>query len=227
MLQPMASLPDLPRTELAIVEMTNAFRRESKLGEVKPNAALTVAARAFAQYLAKTGKFAHEADGRGPGERVVASGYQYCQVAENLAMNLDSRGFETRALARAVVEGWKGSPPHRANLLTPSATEIGVGLARAPDPDPKFISVQLFGRPQSLKVEFRIENQAGTPVRYVLGEEVHTLPPRTIVTHVSCDPQRLTFQHAGPALQRFEPRNGDRFVARARAGGIAIEPERR
>ena len=38
--------------------MTNAFRKESKLGEVKPNAALTAAARAFAEYLAKTGKFA-------------------------------------------------------------------------------------------------------------------------------------------------------------------------
>ena len=28
----MATLPDLPQTERAIVEMTNAFRRESKLG---------------------------------------------------------------------------------------------------------------------------------------------------------------------------------------------------
>jgi uncharacterized protein YkwD len=226
--EPMASLPDLPQTEIAIVEMTNAFRRESKLAEVKPNAALTAAARAFAQYLAKTGQFAHEAGGHGPGERVVASGYHYCQVAENLAMNLDSRGFATRALARAVVEGWKGSPPHRANLLKASATEIGVGLARAPDLDPKFISVQLFGRPQSLKVEFRIENQAGTPVRYVLGEEVHTLPSRTIVTHASCDADRLTFENVGQATQRFEPRDGDRFVVRSRAGGgIAIEPARR
>ena len=57
----MATLPDLPQTEIAIVEMTNAFRKESRLGEVKPNAALTAAARAFAEYLAKTGKFAHEA----------------------------------------------------------------------------------------------------------------------------------------------------------------------
>jgi hypothetical protein len=143
-------------------------------------------------------------------------------------MNADSRGFETRALARLVVEEWKGSPPHRVNLLKPSATEIGVGVARAPGPDPKFIAVQLFGRPQSLKIEFRIVNEAGTTVRYVLGEEVHTLPPRTIVTHASCHADRLTFENAGPAMQPFEPRNGDRFVARSRAGGvIAIEPEGR
>ena len=82
----MATLPDLPQTERAIVEMTNAFRRESKLGEVKPNAALTAAARAFAEYLARTGKFAHEADGRQPAQRAEASGYRYCRVAENLAM---------------------------------------------------------------------------------------------------------------------------------------------
>ena len=143
----MATLPDLPQTEMAIVELTNAFRKESRLGEVKPNAALSAAARAFAAYLAKTGKFAHEADGRQPAQRAEAAGYRYCLVAENLAMNLDSRGFETRALASAAVEGWKNSPGHRANMLQRGATEIGVAIARAPDKDPKFISVQLFGRP--------------------------------------------------------------------------------
>jgi len=57
---------------------------------------------------------------------------------------------------------------------------------------------------------------------------VHTLPPRTIVTHVICNADRLTFENAGPAKQRYEPRNGDRFVARSRGGGvIAIEPARR
>jgi Cysteine-rich secretory protein family len=223
----MATLPDLPQTEIAIVEMTNAFRRESKLGQVKPNAVLTAAARAFAEYLANTGKFAHEADGRQPAERAEAQGYRYCLVAENLALNLDSRGFETRALAGAMVQGWKNSPGHRANLLQPTVTEIGVAVARAPGGDPKFIAVQLFGRPESMKVEFRIENQAGTPVRYALGEETHTLPPRTIVTHTSCDPEQLTFENGG-ANRRFEPHNNERFVVRSGAGGaIAVEVQRK
>ena len=87
-------LPDLPQTEIAIVEMTNAFRKASTLQEVKPNAVLAAAARAFAEYLARTGKFAHEADGREPQERTQAQGYRHCLVAENLAWNLDSRGFE-------------------------------------------------------------------------------------------------------------------------------------
>ena len=103
----MATLPDLPQTELAILEMTNAFRRENRLGELKQNPALTAAARAFGAYLARTGLFAHEADGRQPAQRAEAAGYRYCLIAENLAMNLDSRGFETKGLAREAVEGWR------------------------------------------------------------------------------------------------------------------------
>ncbi len=110
-------LPDLPQTEVAIVELTNAFRKASALQEVKPNPALAAAARAFAEYLARTGKFAHEADGRKPEDRAQAQGYRYCLVAENLAWNLNSRGFESAQLAREVVEGWKASPGHRENLL--------------------------------------------------------------------------------------------------------------
>ncbi len=216
----MASLPDLHKTEIAIVEMTNVFRKEMHLGEVAPNAALTAAARAFAEYLARTGTFAHEADGRQPAQRAEAAGYRYCAISENLALNMDSRGFDTRALAREAVEGWKNSPGHRANLLQPTVTEIGVAVARAPDPNPKFISVQLLARPESLKVEFRIENAAGAAVGYALGEEVHTLPERTIVTHTSCDPGALTFDKTGA---RFEPRNGDHFIVRAKSPGITVE----
>lgn len=47
-------LPDIPQVEIAIVEMTNAFRRENKLGEVKINANLSKAARDYAAYLART-----------------------------------------------------------------------------------------------------------------------------------------------------------------------------
>jgi len=225
--RPMATLPDLPQAEIAIVEMTNAFRKENRLGEVKPNAALAAAARAFAAYLARSGQFAHEADGHKPAERAEAQGYRYCLISENLAMNLDSRGFETRALARQAVEGWKGSPGHRANMLQPAVTEIGVAIARAPDRSPKFISVQLFGRPEALKVEFRIENRSGAAVQYTLGEETHTLPVQTIVTHASCDPEPLIFVEAGGAARRFAPHNGDRFVVRAKGSVIAVDIERK
>ncbi len=217
-------MPDLPQTETAIVEMTNAFRKENSLGNLKPNAALSAAAHAFAAYLAKTGKFAHEADGRGPERRAEGQGYRYCLVAENLAMNLDSRGFESRQLAREALDGWKASPGHRANMLQAGITEIGVGVVRAPDKNPKFISVQLLARPESLRIKFSVVNRTGAAVRYRLGEGSHTLPAHTIVTHTLCDRRPLTFEQAGTHA-RFELHDGDRFTTRAGAAG-SIEVER-
>ncbi|HJZ32044.1 MAG TPA: CAP domain-containing protein [Hyphomicrobiaceae bacterium] len=224
----MPTLPDLPQTEIAIIEMTNAFRKEQRQGELKPNAALRAAARAFAEYLGNTGKFAHEADGREPMARAEAMGYRACLVSENLALNLDSRGFETRKLARDVVEGWKASPSHRSNMLEASATEIGVGVARARDRNPKFISVQVFGRPESLKVVFAIENRSGGAVNYSLGEEREALPPGATATHTSCEAAALVFDQAEPAWRRLEPKDGDSFVvSRGRLGALRVERHRR
>ena len=121
--------PDVPAVETAIVAMTNAFRLENKLGEVRPNAQLAQAARAYAAYLARTNAFSHTADGRQPADRVGETGYQYCQVAENLASTSTFAGFE--AGLAAAVEGWKNSPGHRRNMLTPHVTEIGVAVAQA------------------------------------------------------------------------------------------------
>lgn len=193
----MTDLPDLPRTEIAIIELTNAFRRSERLGLVKSSPELTATARAFAQYLARTGKFAHEADGRQPADRAKAHGYLFCMVAENLAQFLDSRGFTHQSLASQMMDGWKASPGHRKNLVAEHVTDIGVGLARVPDKNPKYVSVQLFGRPAHLKTEFVIENAAGTAVTYSIAGQGHSIGPRYRVTHTSCGPSPITFERAG------------------------------
>ena len=211
-------LPDLPQTEIAIVEMTNAFRKASALQEVKPNPVLAAAARVFAQYIATSGKFGHVADGREPYQRAEAQGYRHCLVAENLAWNADSRGFETRQLAGEILQGWKDSPGHRENLLLSEVTEIGVAVVPAPYRMPKFIAVQLFGRPEAAKISFTIRNVSRSPVRYTLGDEPDTLEPSATVTHERCDLPQLTFDKAGGAPVRFAPRNGDRFVVRLGTG---------
>ena len=219
--------PDLPQTEAAIVEITNAFRKANALREVKPNSTLAAAARTFAGYLARNGKFSHEADGRKPEQRAQAHGYSYCLVAENLALNLDSRGFETLRLAHETVEGWKNSPGHRANLLLADATEIGVAVVRAPDKHPKFISVQMFGRPASLKVTFTIQNLAGKAVGYTLGNERDVINPREMITHAQCADDGLSIEGAGTAAKAMKPRDGDRFVIRTLNGTIRVDVERR
>jgi hypothetical protein len=224
----MPDLPDLPQTEMAIVALTNAFRQESKLGAVAPNKELAAAARWFAEYLARTDKFAHEADGREPHQRAATHGYKYCMVAENLARNLDSRGYTAQRLAAEVVEGWKNSPPHRKNLVEADATEIGVSVVRASGRHPKFVSVQMFGRPEAAKIVFSITNTAQVPVSYTLGKESQVLEPRTIVTHEYCASGRISFDRAGNWLTgssigvSFEPQNGVSFTLLQTAGNRVI-----
>lgn len=229
----MPDLPDIAKVEVAIVQLTNEFRREEKLGEVKRNTELDTTARLFAAYLAKTGRFAHEADGRQPAERAKAAGYKYCTIAENLALNQDSRGFKTDALAKGAVEGWKNSPGHRANMVLPHVTEIGVGVAKAPDRDPKYLSVQLFGRPESFKFQFKIDNRAGVSVTYSAAGKPNTIEPRMIITHTVCEPVEVDFQKSGSWLtsaeikSKFTARDGALFLLRTGSNGrvqVSVEP---
>ena len=208
----MTDIPDLPQTEAAIIALTNSFRRSERLGEVTPSKVLTAAAHAFAAYLAKSGSFAHEADGRTPAARATAAGYRYCAIAENLALDMDSRGFSTGRLAAEAMAGWRNSPPHRKNLLAPDVTEIGVGIAKAADKE-KYLSVQLLGRPQSLSYSFKIENRTGWTISYTAGLQTVELKPRFIMTHSPCGPVAVTFQKASQGIFKSQPLDMTRRVA--------------
>lgn len=227
-----ALVPDIAKVETAIIDLTNAFRRENRLGEVRANARLTEVARAFAEHLARTETFSHSADGRTPAERVKRSGYAFCLVAENLSLNLDSRGFETRQLATDAVEGWKRSPGHRKNLLTQHVTEIGVGVARSPTKE-QYLSVQVFGRPDSHRYSFLIRNQSNATVRYRIDEAAADVRPGYEVRHTVCKPIELEFVEARdrtaakPLTARFETRDGDAFSLKSLADGtVTVEHER-
>ena len=214
------NLPDMPQTEAAIIEMTNAFRAENRIGPVSENSTLAKAAKAFAEYLAASGRFAHEADGRKPSERTKAAGYKHCIVAENLALNQDSRGFESRGLARQAVEGWKGSPPHRAAMLHPQVTEIGIGIARAPDASPKFLSVQLFGRPDSFRFTFKVENGVGAPVTYVHNGRSQSVPANASIAHTECTPGALSIDGA---TGTFATADGSVFRVTRNGSGYKVD----
>lgn len=218
------TLPDLPQTEAAIIEMTNAFRREHKLAPVAVNAQLTTAARAYARFLASRDLFSHTADGRQPAARAAEAGYRYCEIAENLALNQDSRGLETRELATKAMSGWINSPGHRANLESPGATEIGVAVARSGDAVPKYVSVQVFGRPRTLEIEFQVSNSSTSDVTYTFGGETHELTPRLAITHQSCRGGPLVFTVGGGfffskarTIGQYEAADGQLYVVKTDA----------
>ena len=218
-------LPDIAVAETAIIEMTNSVRQREKLLPVASDKALTAAARAYAAYLAKTNKFAHDADGHQPSDRASASGYEHCQIAENLALSSDSRGYDARVLATHTVEGWLNSPGHRANLLAPGVTDIGVAVARVPDKDPKYVMVEMFGRPRALASQFQVSNATKGPVQYALSGEAETIDPGMGITHTVCNSKTITFQKAGskPLSQQFEAKNGQVYTIRQKAGAVTVE----
>jgi uncharacterized protein YkwD len=64
-------------------------------------------------------------NGSDAGDRIRAAGYQPSTWGENVAAGYTS--------ASSVVAGWMGSSGHRANILNPAFTEIGVASATAAD----------------------------------------------------------------------------------------------
>ena len=219
--------PELPQVEATIIELTNAFRRENRLDALRRNRTLDQAARAFAAYLARSGKFSHTADGKRPADRTNDAGYKHCRIAENLALNLDSRGFKTTQLARGAVEGWKKSPPHRKAMVDPFVTEIGVGVMKAAG-EHRYLSVQLFGRPRALQYQFTVRNTVPQLVSYTQDGREHQLPPRTEVQHTECNPATLRFNDIPPANRsrkagaEFATRDGDLFVLRYDKSGELV-----
>ena len=220
--------PDLAEVEAVILDLTNAFRAEQWLGALKREQRLDRAARDYAGYLARTGKFSHTADGRSFSDRIRETGYQACIGAENLALNGDSRGFASRQLANDAVEGWKASPGHRKNMMLAAVTEIGVGVAKAPR-EQTYLSVQLFGRPQALKHTFRIRNDSRASVALEIGGDRETLAPRTGLASGGCQPVEIKllagrgYALASRTQTRFVTGDGDTFViVAARDGSIEM-----
>ena len=219
--------PSIAQVENGITDVANDFRAENGLAALPSNPVLTDEARRFAAYLAATGGFSHTADGREPGARAKAAGYDYCELAENIAFEEDSRGFEARRLVRLFMAGWEASPGHRRNLLDPDVAETGVGVARAPGPGRRYLAVQVFGRPISERYRFRIENRSETSIGYSFDGQHRSLAPRSILTHDTCATGELEFDHdikADPT--RFRVTRAATYVVSPAPSGVHIDIRR-
>jgi uncharacterized protein YkwD len=126
-----------------IIALTNTEREQNTVGNVKEDALLDQAAQAKAEDMAKAGYFSHVGpDGKTPWQWISASGYQYQYAGENLAVRfIDSKD---------VINAWMESPTHRANIVKPVYSQIGVGVAIGMyQGQPASYVVQYFGTPKS------------------------------------------------------------------------------
>jgi uncharacterized protein YkwD len=175
---------------------TNSLRSAGGRATLSRDPALTAAAGAFADFMAQTDRYGHEADGSNPSARAGKAGYDACIVAENIAYQSLSTGFSTDELVQTFLDGWMDSPGHRANMLAPAVTELGVAIARSASSG-KYYGVQLFGRPRSQSVEIDVRNNADVPLNYEFDGEALSLPVRTTVRHLQCRPTTLVFHWPG------------------------------
>jgi uncharacterized protein YkwD len=218
--------PDLIAVAPQVIEQTNTLRSRHGIEPVVSSTPLAEAAQAFAEFMAATDRYGHEADDRKPTDRAQAQGYEPCVVAENLAYTFNSAGFTTEALALRLVEGWTRSPEHRKNMLLAAATDIGIGVAQSPRTQ-RYYAVQLLGRPRSAATKFEVANRAGIDIRYEIDGEVFNLPVLVTRTHTRCTDgtlRLLTSESADGVALRL--RDGARYLAtRDPAGQIRLQPE--
>lgn len=125
----------LAAAEQEIVRLVNARRREHGLEELLGHDGLSELSLAHSRDMGERGFHGHVSpDGVSPHDRITAGlgdRYYAIGISENVAYRFDStRLTDDRlyALAEEFMEGWMNSPGHRANILRPESTHIGVGL---------------------------------------------------------------------------------------------------
>lgn len=206
----------MQKTAREILERTNALRREQGLQPLSSDAALTAAASRFADFMARTNRYGHEADGRTPAARAKHEGYDACILAENIAFYGPASDAALGQAARRLVDGWRDSLDHRKNMLDPDVTDIGVGVARSPESD-RLYAVQVFGLPKSKRRLLRIRNVSDTPVEYALGERRYPLPAGYTRLHQVCRAQALSLDGAQGRFRLDRDGNGQLIISAASA----------
>ena len=109
--------------EREVVRLVNAERKKAGLSELKEDWQLSRVARYKSEDMQKNNYFSHTSPTYGsPFQMMKSFGISYRSAGENIA-----RG---QATPSAVVNAWMNSPGHRANILSPSFTHIGVGYEK-------------------------------------------------------------------------------------------------
>ncbi|MER7873407.1 CAP domain-containing protein [Streptomyces solisilvae] len=115
--------PDgLLRLTSEVIALTNAERAAARLAPLAQDPRLAAAAQAHSDDMVARDFYSHTGpEGHQPWDRARAAGATHRGIGENIACGQRSPA--------EVVRGWMDSPGHRANILKPDFTHIGVGHA--------------------------------------------------------------------------------------------------
>jgi uncharacterized protein YkwD len=105
-----------------VLDLVNSARADEGLPPLVLDEVLSVVAGEYACEMIEGGFFAHESPltKTEPGDRLMASGYVFWAMGENLAVGQSS--------ADQVFDEWMASEQHRANILSDEWDEVGIAV---------------------------------------------------------------------------------------------------
>lgn len=110
----------LTADESKAFQLLNADRAANGLPALKVNMNLVRLAENYAQDMINRKYFSHyNPEGQSPFDRMQQAGISYRYAGENLAINSNVAAAE---------KAFMNSPGHRANILSPNFTEVGLGV---------------------------------------------------------------------------------------------------
>lgn len=130
------SLDDLTAAEQRLFDLTNQARANSGLPALRFDPRLCRAARLHSANMARYNTMSHSLDGRSHQNRAAEAGYPSGMVAENISYSQYSPD--------GAINTWLNSSGHRANMLSYSYADLGVGIAYSSGGAPYY--TQVFGR---------------------------------------------------------------------------------
>lgn len=117
------SAAPLKSVEDEIVRLVNVERSKNGLAPLKNNWQAARVARIKSQDMIDNNYFSHTSPVYGsPFKMMENYGLRFSAAAENIAYG--------QRTAQEVMTAWMNSPGHRANILSKTVTEIGVGVAK-------------------------------------------------------------------------------------------------
>jgi len=134
-------------TASTVLELTNLERSRAGVAPLRENERLAHAAQLQSEQMGAASRMDHvlrDARYPNPADRLAAADYEWQAYGENVAMGQRS--------AEEVVTAWMKSPSHRANILDPRYTELGIGYAVDAGGRPYY--AQVFGRPSTRRAAF-------------------------------------------------------------------------
>ena len=106
-----------------VIRLVNVERSKQGLQLLTKNWELCRVARYKSADMANKGYFSHTSPTYGsPFKMMESFGIRFSSAGENIAYG--------QRTPQEVMNGWMNSPGHRSNILSPSYTQIGVGMAK-------------------------------------------------------------------------------------------------